>query len=88
MTTNTYLGISRPTNRASDLALTLGTSSTASLEVELRMSIITSGGHYLTTKDVIDALNQFKRFLLKNGTNSLGTNLPIGAPNPTDPSGA
>jgi hypothetical protein len=87
MTTNTYLGMSRPTSRTQDAALTLGTSSTSTLEVELRMSIVTSGGHYLTAYDILCALEQFRRFILKGGINSAGTNLPIGAPNPTDPSG-
>jgi len=87
MTTNVYLGMSRPTSRMSDAALTLGTSSTAGLEIELRMSIVTSGGHYLTHKDVAVALENFRRYILKNGV-GFGTNLPIAGANPTDPSGA
>jgi hypothetical protein len=87
MTTNTYAGISRPTNRRNDLAITAGTSSTATLEVELRMSVVTSGGHNLTQKEVLDALDSLKRFIINNGISGKGFAgpgstfpLPIGAP--------
>jgi hypothetical protein len=79
--------MSRPTGRTNDSTLTLETTSTAALEVELRMSIVTSGGHYLVQKDVLLALENFRRYILKNGVGA-GANLPIAGANPTDPSGA
>ncbi len=87
MTTNSYIGISRPTNRMIDSAITVGAASTAALEVELRVSTTTSGGHFLTTYDVLCALDQFRRFIMKQGVGSLGVGMPAAAPNPTDPAG-
>ena len=80
MTTQRFISINRPTNRLQDTGVTVATSTTAGDEIELRINVVTASAHNMTVKEVLDALEMFKRMILKGGKTLLGTNLPIGAP--------
>lgn len=83
MTTNVYIGKSRPTGDRSDTSLTVGSSSTSTLHFELR--IMTTDGSTLTkihNKDVFLFLDHVKSFLLKGGKAMSGATLPLPGPSP------
>ncbi len=82
MTTNRYISVNRPFNRLQGTGVTVATSSTSADEVELRVSIETSGGHKMTTYETIMALKAIERVLIELGKTGSGANLPIGAPGP------
>lgn len=80
MTTQRFISTNRPTNRLQATGVTISVAGTAGDEIELRINTVTSAGHNMTEKEVIDALMQFKRILIMKGKDLLGANLPIGAP--------
>ena len=86
MTTNSYLGVSRPFSFGNN-RVTAGSSSTATTEIELRIMVVTTtGAHNMTKMEVVQALEALKRyvmnadFILGEGGSSGNIPLPIGAP--------
>lgn len=87
MTTNTYLGISRPFNNLGNNTVTAASSSTATAEIELRIMVVTTvGAHNMTKQEAIMALETLRRYIMNAdfvlGEGGSGGNipLPIGAP--------
>jgi hypothetical protein len=67
-------------NNASTPDIVVGTSSDATAYIELRAMQYTTGttSTNLTRKDLLIALERFKRFIINGGTTGNGTDLPAG----------
>lgn len=85
MTTQTFLGVNRPFQYSTNNVDAAATS-TAADEIELRINVVTSGGHNMTKMEVVKALEQLRRYVMNSdflkGEGGSGANipLPIGAP--------
>lgn len=81
MSTDYFVSIPKRRLLSSDMddsKYTSGTSSTATDYIELRMQTDTgSGATGVTRKDVIMALEAFKRWVLQGGLLRDGTNIPL-----------
>lgn len=87
MTTSSYFGVSRPFGRIGGNNITVGSSSTATTEIELRVMVVTTtGAHNMTKAEVMHALEQLRVYLMNadlyggEGGASSNIPLPIGAP--------
>jgi hypothetical protein len=86
MTTATYLGLNRPFGRMAGNNIDAAAASTAADEIELRINVVTSGGHTMTKMEVVQALTQLRAYVMGadflKGEGGAGGNipLPVGAP--------